>query len=110
MLSVCDAGPGYSRGEFLRIGTLGLGGLSLPHLLGARALAGYLWAHSKGRKQESRSLIREASVASTLSSGVAEVVKVKAIAKFNERRRSHPREDSWHGLQGCRDLFQSEGS
>jgi hypothetical protein len=39
MLSVCDGRPGYSRREFLRIGTLGLGGLSLPHLLGARALA-----------------------------------------------------------------------
>jgi hypothetical protein len=39
MLSVFDSRPGYSRREFLRIGTLGLGGLSLPHLLGARALA-----------------------------------------------------------------------
>jgi hypothetical protein len=39
MLSVFDQRPGYSRREFLRIGTLGLGGLSLPHLLGARALA-----------------------------------------------------------------------
>jgi hypothetical protein len=39
MLSVFDRRPGYSRREFLRIGTLGLGGLSLPHLLGARALA-----------------------------------------------------------------------
>jgi hypothetical protein len=39
MLSVFDPRPGYSRREFLRIGTLGLGGLSLPHLLGARALA-----------------------------------------------------------------------
>src|SRR5436309_1539494 len=39
MLSVFDRRPGYSRCEFLRIGTLGLGGLSLPHLLGARALA-----------------------------------------------------------------------
>ena len=28
MLSVCDDRPGYSRREFLRIGTLGLGGLS----------------------------------------------------------------------------------
>src|SRR5690349_1075007 len=37
MLSVFDTRPGYSRREFLRIGTLGLGGLSLPHLLGARA-------------------------------------------------------------------------
>src|SRR6516225_2475927 len=39
MLSVFDGRPGYSRREFLRIGTLGLGGLSLPQLLGARALA-----------------------------------------------------------------------
>ena len=39
MLSVFDSGPGYSRREFLRVGALGLGGLSLPHLLGARALA-----------------------------------------------------------------------
>jgi hypothetical protein len=40
ILSVFDTRPGYSRREFLRIGTLGLGGLSLPHLLGARAVAG----------------------------------------------------------------------
>src|SRR5271163_1601349 len=39
MLSILDHRPGYSRREFLRIGTLGLGGLSLPQLLGARALA-----------------------------------------------------------------------
>jgi hypothetical protein len=39
MLSLFDQSSGYSRREFLRIGTLGLGGLSLPHLLGARALA-----------------------------------------------------------------------
>jgi Protein of unknown function (DUF1501) len=39
MLSIFDHRPGYSRREFLRIGTLGLGGLSLPHLLGARGLA-----------------------------------------------------------------------
>ena len=39
MLSIFDQRPGYSRREFLRIGALGLGGLSLPHLLGARALA-----------------------------------------------------------------------
>jgi hypothetical protein len=39
MLSIFDRRPGYSRREFLRIGTLRLGGLSLPHLLGARALA-----------------------------------------------------------------------
>jgi hypothetical protein len=39
MLSVFDRRHGHSRREFLRIGTLGLGGLSLPHLLGARALA-----------------------------------------------------------------------
>ena len=39
MLSVFDSRPGYSRREFLRIGTLGLGGLSLPHLLGGRARA-----------------------------------------------------------------------
>jgi hypothetical protein len=40
VLSVFDRRPGYSRRELLRIGTLGLGGLALPHLLGARALAG----------------------------------------------------------------------
>jgi hypothetical protein len=40
MLSVFDQRPGCSRREFLRIGTLGLGGLSLPHILGAHALAG----------------------------------------------------------------------
>jgi hypothetical protein len=39
MLSLFDRCSGYSRREFLRIGTLGLGGLTLPHLLGARALA-----------------------------------------------------------------------
>jgi hypothetical protein len=39
MLSLFDSRPGYSRREFLRIGALGLGGLTLPHLLGARALA-----------------------------------------------------------------------
>src|SRR6476620_5995887 len=39
MLSLFGRGPGHSRREFLRIGTLGLGGLSLPQLLGARALA-----------------------------------------------------------------------
>src|SRR5580765_6535852 len=39
MLSVFDNRPGYSRREFLRIGTLGLGGLSLPQILGTRALA-----------------------------------------------------------------------
>src|SRR5262245_27408892 len=36
MLSLSD---GHSRREFLRIGTLGLGGLGLPTLLGARARA-----------------------------------------------------------------------
>jgi hypothetical protein len=39
VLSIFDQRPSHSRREFLRIGTLGLGGLSLPHLLGARALA-----------------------------------------------------------------------
>jgi hypothetical protein len=39
MLSLFDHRSGHSRREFLRIGTLGLGGLSLPQLLGARALA-----------------------------------------------------------------------
>jgi hypothetical protein len=39
MLSVFDRRPCYSRREFLRIGTLGLGGLSLPQLLSARAFA-----------------------------------------------------------------------
>jgi hypothetical protein len=39
MLSLFDRRPGPSRREFLRIGALGLGGLTLSHLLGARALA-----------------------------------------------------------------------
>jgi hypothetical protein len=39
MLSLFDHRRGCSRRELLRIGTLGLGGLSLPHLLGAQALA-----------------------------------------------------------------------
>jgi hypothetical protein len=39
MLSVFDNRPGCSRREFLRIGSLGLGGLGLPQLLGARASA-----------------------------------------------------------------------
>jgi hypothetical protein len=39
MLSLFDCRPGYSRREFLRIGTLGLGGLALPHLLGGHGLA-----------------------------------------------------------------------
>src|SRR5262245_33631597 len=39
MLSLFDQRRGCSRREFLRIGSLGLGGLTLPHLLGARALA-----------------------------------------------------------------------
>ena len=39
MLSIFDRGPGCSRREFLRIGSLGLGGLSLSQLLGARSLA-----------------------------------------------------------------------
>jgi hypothetical protein len=39
MLSLFDSRPGCSRREFLRIGTLGLGGLSLPQILGARARA-----------------------------------------------------------------------
>jgi hypothetical protein len=37
MLSLFDRRPGYSRREFLRIGSLGLGGLTLPQVLGARA-------------------------------------------------------------------------
>jgi hypothetical protein len=39
MLSLFDHRPGCSRREFLRIGALGLGGLALPQLLGARAFA-----------------------------------------------------------------------
>src|SRR5262249_17283712 len=39
MLSVFDSRPGHSRREFLRIGTLGLGGLSPSHWLATRALA-----------------------------------------------------------------------
>src|SRR5262245_41418280 len=41
MLTIC--GPrtiGCNRRDFLRIGALGLGGLSLSHLLGTRAAAG----------------------------------------------------------------------
>jgi hypothetical protein len=40
VLSVFDRRPGYSRREMLRIGSLGLGGLTLSQILGARALAG----------------------------------------------------------------------
>src|SRR5262245_4354412 len=40
MFTVCDNSPGSNRRDFLRIGTLGLGGMSLSHLLAARALAG----------------------------------------------------------------------
>jgi hypothetical protein len=39
MLSIFDGRPGCSRREFLRIGSLGLGGLCLPQLLGTRASA-----------------------------------------------------------------------
>jgi Protein of unknown function (DUF1501) len=39
VLSLFDHRPGYSRREFLRIGALGLGGLALPQLVGARAMA-----------------------------------------------------------------------
>jgi hypothetical protein len=39
MLSIFDKGRGHSRREFLRIGSLGLGGFCLQQLLGARALA-----------------------------------------------------------------------
>jgi hypothetical protein len=40
MFSFCDPKTtGYHRRDFLRIGTLGLGGLSLAHLLGLRAKA-----------------------------------------------------------------------
>jgi hypothetical protein len=39
VLSLFDSRPGHSRREFLRIGALGLGGLTLSQLLGARALA-----------------------------------------------------------------------
>jgi hypothetical protein len=39
MLSLFDDRPGCSRREFLRIGSLGLGGLSLPQLLNAATLA-----------------------------------------------------------------------
>jgi hypothetical protein len=37
MFTIFDRTPGYSRRDFLRIGTLGLGGLTLPGLLAARA-------------------------------------------------------------------------
>ena len=39
MLSVCHDGSGPARRDFLKIGTLGLGGLSLPWLLEAQARA-----------------------------------------------------------------------
>lgn len=40
MFTICDPGTaGCNRRDFLRIGTLGLGGLSLAHLLGTRAAA-----------------------------------------------------------------------
>jgi hypothetical protein len=39
MLSLFDSSNGCSRREFLRIGTLGMSGLSLSHLLAARAAA-----------------------------------------------------------------------
>src|SRR5687768_2094569 len=39
MLSIFDSGSHASRRDFLRIGSLGLGGLSLSSLLGARAAA-----------------------------------------------------------------------
>src|SRR5437870_4937122 len=43
MFTIFDHSGGYNRRDFLRIGTLGLGGLgglSLSHLLAARAAAG----------------------------------------------------------------------
>src|SRR5947199_9147636 len=39
MLTLAHPGTTYPRRDFLRIGSLGLGGLSLAHLLGARAAA-----------------------------------------------------------------------
>jgi hypothetical protein len=39
MFTIFDQSTGYNRRDFLRIGTLGLGGLSLSHLLAARAAA-----------------------------------------------------------------------
>lgn len=40
MFALCDPGAACSRRDFLRVGGLGLSGLSLAHLLGARAAAG----------------------------------------------------------------------
>jgi hypothetical protein len=40
MLTFCDSGQRSHRRDFLRVGSLALGGLSLPGLLAARALAG----------------------------------------------------------------------
>jgi hypothetical protein len=44
MLTLTHGGPGQTRRDFLKVGTLGLGGLSLPWLLeahaGARARVG----------------------------------------------------------------------
>jgi hypothetical protein len=39
MLTIHDQRPGYGRRDFLRIGSLALGGMSLPGLLASRALA-----------------------------------------------------------------------
>ena len=39
MFTFSDSGPGQSRRDFLRVGALGLGGLSLPWLLESRAQA-----------------------------------------------------------------------
>ncbi|MFM7113449.1 MAG: DUF1501 domain-containing protein, partial [Planctomycetota bacterium] len=40
MLSLMDGRRGFSRRSFLRVGSLGLGGLSLPQLLAAKAASG----------------------------------------------------------------------
>lgn len=40
MLTLCDGNGRYGRREFLRIGSLALGGLSLPALIAARAAGG----------------------------------------------------------------------
>ena len=57
MLSLFDRVPvrhcqGYSRRDFLRIGSLGLGGLMLPDLLRARAAAA-----AEGRPTRDRSVV-----------------------------------------------------
>ncbi len=52
MLSICDTSRQFGRRDFLSIGSLALGGLSLPGLLSSRALAG-----TSGRVMTDKSVI-----------------------------------------------------